>query len=368
MKILFFTTALEHTTFRKTAMMLQKEGAFVHMLGFNRNNFPHSQKDDISVESLGSLAHGNYLSRMVKLFKFFFILRKKAVDFDVIYNFTLDTLLITYLALIGRGRKKIVYQIQDIRSIYFGNSVRSRVARLLEGRLLKSVDLLVLSSQDFFDGHFKKHYNFDENKIQVIENKLVRGSVEPILNRERKPNKIVIGYFGVMRCLRSWEILRDFAIDNPETIEVYLRGKPDAIPNLNDEIKDLDNVYYGGTYKSPDDLNELYNQVDVVWACYPFSENNVGNWTMARTIRFYEACAFGKPVIVQKGTPQEKDVNLNNIGLVVDMANRKACKDLLSTINKSNLNLWTDKVQKLDNDFYYHSNEFKNLLKRVEEI
>src|SRR5690554_6983400 len=103
-RILFFTTAIEHTTFRKTAKMLQEEGAKVHIIGFTRNNFPQGT-DDISIESLGVLSHGNYISRIFRLFKFLFILRKRARDYDVIYNFTLDTLIISKIALLFRSEE-----------------------------------------------------------------------------------------------------------------------------------------------------------------------------------------------------------------------------------------------------------------------
>src|SRR5690606_14629760 len=129
--ILFFTTAIEHTTFRKTAKMLHDEGAHVHIIGFTRNNFPENKMDGLTIESLGTLSHGNYFSRMIKLFKFLSLLRKRAHHYDVIYNFTLDTLIISKLALLFK-RKKWIYQVQDIRTIYFENSIKSKFTRFLE--------------------------------------------------------------------------------------------------------------------------------------------------------------------------------------------------------------------------------------------
>lgn len=367
MKILFFTTSLEHTTFRKTALMLQREGAIVHMLGFTRSNFPSGNSNELSIESLGKLSHGNYLTRVFKLLKFLSILRQQAQDYDVIYNFTLDTLLISKFALLFK-RKKWVYQIQDIRAIYFGNSWKNKVARFLEKTLLKRVDLLVVSSLDFYIGHFKKNYNFDEKRVHVVENKLIKGSVNPETELETSSNKISIGYFGVMRCIRSWEILREFAKLHPEKVEVYLRGKPLAVPTLPEQAKGLTNVEYGGFYKSPEDLNELYNRVDIVWACYPYSYQSSGNWQMARTIRFYEACAFGKPVIVQKGTPQAKDVLLHNLGLVIDMANPTECIVQLESIDSDKLAFWKENIQKLDDSFFYHNQEYRQLLEQLKNL
>jgi len=366
--ILFFTTAIEHTTFRKTAKMLHVEGANIHIIGFTRNNFPENQMDGLSIECLGTLSHGNYFSRMIKLFKFLFLLRKRAHRYDVIYNFTLDTLIISKLALLFK-RKKWIYQVQDIRTIYFENSIKSKFTRFLESVFIKRINLLVLSSEDYYTGYYKINYDISKDKVQVIENKLVRESVlpTPIL---RTDNKLIrIGYFGVMRCRRSWEILKSFTEKNTDKFALLLRGKPVVIPNIEEEISGSNNIVFEGLYRSPDDLNELYNRVDIVWACYPYSENrSCGNWKLARTIRFYEACAFGRPVIVQKGTPQAKDVVKYNIGLVVDMEDVDQCYSALAAITRQQLSLWEENIIKLPSSFYYHDQEYRELLNRIESF
>lgn len=366
-KILFFTTAIEHTTFRRTAKMLQEEGADVHIIGFTRNNFPKGT-DDLSVESLGVLSHGNYISRIFRLFKFLFVLRKRARDYDVIYNFTLDTLIISRIALLF-SKKKWIYQIQDIRTIYFGHSIKSKIARLLENFFIKKIDLLVVSSYDYYTNYYKQKYGISPDKVVVIENKLVKGSISLDSIDNKSNNDIIsIGYFGVMRCKRSWEILKKSA-SNIKSIKLYLRGKPVAMPFIEEEIISIPKINYEGVYKSPDDLNELYNKVDIVWACYPYSENRKeGNWKLARTIRFYEALAFGKPVIVQRGTPQEEDVIKYNIGLVVDMENISETMEQLEAIKEDNLKIWRENIVKLPPSLYYYTDEYKKLLKKIKEI
>src|SRR5690606_33927918 len=125
-------------------------------------------------------------------------------------------------------------------------------------------------------------------------------------------------YIGVLRCKRSFDILTNFVKEN-EMFNLYVREKVAVGENFATQLVKLSNVRYEGLYKSPDDLYEVYREADIVWAAYPFGENEDGNWRYARTIRFYEACAFGKPVIVQKGTPQARDVEHYNIGMAVDM-------------------------------------------------
>lgn len=362
--ILIFTTAIEHTTFRKTARMLTAAGAKVHVMGFTRNNYPFID-DGLSTESLGALEHGNYLKRLFVLLGFMLKLRSRAKNYDIVYTFTLDTLFISSIALAFMGIK-FVYQIQDIRPVFFKNSLKGKVIRMLESGLLRKIKLLVVSSGDFYEGFYKKQYNFPENKVVVIENKLECLPTKTE-SKKRENSSIVIGYFGVMRCLRSWEILKSASTNKVNSIDVYLRGKNVAVPDLGAQCQFLSNVKYEGEYSSPQDLNMIYSKVDIVWAAYPYSETDDGNWRYARTIRFYEACAFRKPVIVQKGTPQAEDVEKYNIGLVIDMKDVEATAETLISLTAEQLTRWRDNISKMPISYYLHQEEYVLLLDRIKK-
>src|SRR5690606_17097594 len=115
---------------------------------------------------------------------------------------------ISKLSLIFK-RKKWVYQIQDIRSIYFGNGIRNKVARLIERIFLNTIDILVLSSPEYFTRYYWEKYKFNASRVVVIENKLIKGSIDPKRTVKEISKEIVIGYFGVMRCHKSWEVLKE---------------------------------------------------------------------------------------------------------------------------------------------------------------
>lgn len=364
LKILFFTTATEHTTFRKTAKMLAKEGAEVKIIGFTRNNFPEGS-DSVPTEILGTISHGNYFVRSINLFKSIAELRKQSSDFDVVYCFALDTLIIAKTALILK-RKPIVYQVQDIKKQLIGNTISARIYRLVERLMMKNIAQLVVSSEDYYTNYFAKYHNFSEGLTTVIENKLIEEPITTIAtNNSNLNDKIKIGYFGVMRCKRSWEILKNTIQKGGNHYSLYLRGKPNAIPNILEEIeKDKDKqIYFGGPYSSPDDLNSLYERVDIVWAAYPYNYGKEGNWQMARTIRFYEACAFGRPVLVQKGTPHAKDVSSFEIGKVIDMSDINTAVEEVLSITPADINKWKENLLKLDRSMFVHTDEYENLYK-----
>lgn len=367
-KVLVFTTSIEHTTHRKVAKMLANEGIVVKLLGFTRNNFPPGVMDNIENEVLGYVNHGGYFKRIASGLRSILKIRDKAKGYDVVYCFTLDGLIIAYLALSFK-KIKWVYQVQDIRPIFFSRTIKRKIAFYLEKWMLNNVSILVVSSLNYYTDYFKKIYNFDKNKLLVIENKLSKdldltGIQKKLFNNEN----VSIGYFGVMRCKRSWEILFSLTSKYYNKFNLYLRGKPVAIPDLINKINNYANIKYEGLYRSPDDLNELYSNIDLVWACYPYSEKNCGNWRMARTIRYYEALAFGKPVIVQKGTPQEKDVLKFNIGIVIDMGLPNETIHTLANITRHDLNVWSENISKLPKDLIFHSDEYSNLVNKINNL
>lgn len=368
MNILFYTTAIEHSTFRKVARMLDKEGANVKMIGFTRNNFPAS-KEEFEIECLGTISHGGYLKRMLTLFKTFVKLREESGKNDVLYCFTLDTLILIQLSNLFR-KKKVVYQIQDIRTIFFHKGLKGKVVKFLESIFIKKVDLLVVSSIYFYEYHFKVLYKFPKEKVFVVENKLLKEEHNFFKEERNIFQKIVLGYFGVLRCQRSWDIIKEAATRYEDKICVYMRGKVSGIKNFENDLSALKNVSYEGAYTSPDDLADIYSKVDIVWAAYPFSSNETsGNWTMARTIRYYESGAFHKPMIVQKGTIDSLEVSKYNIGAIIDMSNIDDTIVYLGNIlNEEQIDIWSNNLKLCDESLFYHKNEYRLLLNRIDNI
>src|SRR5699024_11903074 len=121
-------------------------------------------------------------------------------------------------------------------------------------------------------------YNLDEKKVHVIENKLITAPSIKKVNIKRVSDKITVGYFGILRCPRSWNILTKFAIQNTSAFHIYVRGKFTFVTDLEKEVQSINNISYGGEYRSPDELAELYTSVDLVWAAYPYSDELDGNW------------------------------------------------------------------------------------------
>lgn len=368
--ILFFTTALEHRTFRKTVKMLSEVGVRARYVGFTRYNYPCAE-DGLETVILGQVKQGNYANRFFFALSRLVLVRREAKKNDLMYCFALDSLVLAHLATVGM-RIPIAYQVQDIRPILVGSKIKNRLSRFLEKLALGRVKHVVLSSYAYYQNHFKIHYDLSEQSISVIENKL-ENDPDPVASPGtkislRNPTPIRIGYFGMLRCSRSWEILKS-AVDRAEgRLELIVRGKPVGLETFDTDVSSSNRIFYGGSYRSPDELADLYEAVDLVWTAYPYGMAKAGNWQWARTVRFYEAGAFGKPMISQVETQDAYVISQYGIGMNIDMAHPQVAIKRLLSISHGELSEWSRNLLNTPRALFIHTEEEYRELKEKLDI
>lgn len=365
MQILFLFQTAEHVRFRKRTELLLDEGLAAIIMAFERNSYPMPALP-CPYRSLGNLSHRNYLKRVFPFLRAIGRIRSASGDSGAIYCFGLDMLLLGWLASAGLN-KVLVYEVGDIREVLSGKGLKSSLFRWLERFLLGRTSLLVVTSGAFITGYFKKIQGLDHLNYQVVENKLDRkwlNNLQPLKQKEFKEGQLWIGYFGVLRCRRSWVLLKSAAAGSAGRIRVYIRGISREIDL--EQAETLENMFYEGPYVSPDQLPEIYDKVDMIWACYPHRESERGNWQWAKTVRFYEACYFKKPLIVQSGTEDSRLVEKYDLGLTIDMGDDSCrVKELMEGIKAEDLERWKENLDKLPPEVYLHTDEHATLAREL---
>lgn len=359
MNILFLLPSISHVRFQKRVNALYHLGFQPDILSFERDYYK-GKPWSFPYKSLGYLHHGNYLQRLKLALQAIPTTRKHSRKICIIYSFGLDNLLIAWLSKIGFGKKIIIYEIGDVRELFLGKSLTSKLLRSLEKYLLKKTNLLVITSKAYASGYFQEILGVKNLCYQVIENKLDKNNLPIMTNcfsSQKKQGFLRIGYFGVIRCHRSWEILKKLVNKREGRFRLYVRGIFRGLDDIEHEVKNTEFVEYGGPYVSPDDLPEMYDKVDLVWACYPYQGDRTGNWMWARTNRFYEACYFKKPMIAQKGNEDGQIVTKLGIGLSVDLSDIDEAVNSLIKIENKDLNLWEKNLHKVPKKTYIYTDE-----------
>lgn len=362
MKILFILPALTDSYTRKRVTMLKKLGINCTVLGYNREHYEASPWD-LETMSLGQLAHTKLFKRIPVMIRSILKIRQKIESHDVLYCFNFDVLFIGWLSTIFRtGDIRIVYDLADIHPVLGTDGFFSSVLRAIERFLLKRTDIVVVASPAYIDGYFKKVQNA-ENRFVVIENKMLPGE-QPSAVQETSvwtPQKGVlrIGYFGMLRCEASLKFLRLLVEKHQGKFELLLRGIFLKTESYQSVFENLNHAKFDGPFVNPDDLPELYNSVDIVWAAHIHGETNT-KWAMSN--RFYQACFYNRPLITQVNTQDSERVKSYNIGTTLDLNDFKTSVHILQSINQEKMGTWKKNLHDLPKDVHTHTNEHTKLI------
>ncbi|MDQ6477578.1 hypothetical protein [Dyadobacter sp. LHD-138] len=371
MKVLFISNNWADAHQQTRLHGLTQSGFIMTCLAVFRNYYP--VKYPLLPISLGEIAHAHYAKRSRIYWRLFIQLWKNADYNDCVYVYGFDLLLTTVIyKTFSRQKIRIIYEIPDIRELFFAENIAGKLIRKIEQIIIPHIDQLVVTSPEFVSEYFTKHRKICVKHYLVIENKVHSGQLpeDTFVNTPMNcfNRKIRIGYFGVLRCKNSLNCLISLAEKNQ--FEIILRGifMPDTSP-FEEKIKNSRNIFYYGPYQVPEHLRMIYNKVDIVWGAYPFSKNETGNHLWARTNRFYESLFFKKPIILQKGTADaDKARQLGSIALEIDMKNEdQVIRDLSTMITPDYLKSASALMHDITENHYQITTEYKNLVRCLQQ-
>ncbi|WP_306251531.1 hypothetical protein [Parvularcula sp. IMCC14364] len=238
---------------------------------------------------------------------------------DLIFARNLDMLI---CAMAVRRRLKlqtpVVYECLDVHHLLTREDVVGMAMRKLERSLLKGTNGLVYSSPAFEREFFRKNH---ENLYTpyLLENRLMPSADLPQRGQVKKVSGTVlrIGWFGILRCSRSLDLLQGLARAFPTQVEIITRGIPaeTQVPDFTARIAQTPNMFYGGKYQAPQDLAEIYQQVDVVWAGDFYQAGFNSKWLLPN--RLYEGGYFSVPAIAPKDSETGHWVERHGAGFTV---------------------------------------------------
>ena len=304
-RVAYFGPDLDDPAVRRRVAQWRHAGFEVLAAAFARRG----RDEDQFAINLGRIRARSRLRRIIPLMfaaARLFRMRKRLADIDLYIARNVDNAFLALFARrITRTRAPLVYEVLDVNASCTASGLQAYLLRRLESLVLARICLLVVSSPYFIWDYYQKHLPLSTNWL-LFENKvprharLMRGRpmAKARLSGEDDKRPWRIGWFGYLDDERSWHILRRVAAELPQRVSLYIRGMPYDnfdMKNFLHDIEKLDNAVYGGPFRNPQDLPEIYGAVDIVWSadCNELSANS--KWLLTNGI--YEAGFFGKPVI-----------------------------------------------------------------------
>jgi succinoglycan biosynthesis protein ExoL len=318
--IVYFAADLSDVAVTQRLRMLRAGGAEIRLLGFRRSASPIHSIEGIPAVDLGRTYEGKLAARIPLVLRRCLEARRTAADMmrgaDVVLARNLEMMTIANAA---RGSLPIplFYECLDIHGAMLGSGIASKLLRSWEKRLLRKSAGLIVSSPGFITNYFDT-LGIDLPHTILLENKqvLVDGSVaRPSQVFERAP-PWKIGWFGIIRCEQSLQILLDLARRRPNLIEIDIRGRPTGrLQALIDQYLPLPNMHFGGAYEHTD-LAEMYRKVHFMWAIDYSQRGLNSDWLLPN--RIYEAGRHNCPIIALAGTQTSLWLQDHRAGVILD--------------------------------------------------
>ena len=306
---------LNDPSVERRCRMLEVGGATVRLAGFHRGK----RIDKTSIERAPLVVARTYDGAMAKrtlttLTKSVYnpSLKKHFSDCDILLARNLEQLAIVSTL---ETQRPLVYECLDIHRLLLSQSLLGKLIARIESRLLKKTDLLLTSSPGFVKHHFSS--TSLKAPIRILENKVGTQRAPAKLGSPAKLDDVLkIGWFGMLRCRKTFDVLKNIAEKSQGRIEVLIAGKPSPaeLPNLQSDVEEAAGMTYIGPYTYAD-LPRLYGECHLAWAIDWFEAGMNSDWLLPN--RIYEAIAYGSVPIILADTEVAAWTNLRNVGLKI---------------------------------------------------
>lgn len=351
-KIVFILNSVQQQRCIKRVSQFVKHGFAVEVYGFSRK-VGNTTHPDFTINILGSFSNkSNYLYRALYMLRRLSTLLWKYRNQDIIfYFFGLDIMLLSKPFI---GNRNYIYEESDLMHTYINNFLIRSILEKIDKKMITSSLHAVFTSEGFYQYHFgtKKI-----NNVTIIPNKLNEKILEYKQIEKTKSRNLRLGFVGAVRYKSLLNFARVIAVNFP-SIEFHFWGN---IQDLKEDFLLLShsnsNIKFHGTFINPDDLPNIYSNIDIVVAVYDYTYENV---RYAEPNKLYEAIYFNTPIIVSCNTFLSSKVLKYKIGYVVDPFNDESIINMIKSMNTFDLELKEKECKKfeksklisVENDFF----------------
>jgi succinoglycan biosynthesis protein ExoL len=319
-RICYFAHDLADPAIGRRVRMLIQGGAAVTAMGFRRSAKPIAGVEGTEAIDLGRTIDGMLARRALTVASTFgkiAFLTEHLSRADVILCRNLEMLVLaSWARKFYAPQAALVYECLDIHHMLLSNGVIGAALRALESRLWRNVGLLLTSSPAFIENYFKQRGL--SAPILLVENKVLCTGDEAAINIRNRPlgPPWRVGWFGMIRCRRSLEILSSTARAAQGALEVVIRGQPSraVFADFDAEVAHRPYVRYAGPYRNPADLATIYGDVHFNWAIDYYESGENSAWLLPN--RIYEGCCYGAVPIAVKGVETGRWLSNRGAGVV----------------------------------------------------
>ncbi len=356
--IIFILTSIVNPNSIKRIDEFVSRGYKVCAYGFKREIDVPNKSKYVDIEVLGSFKNNlSYIKRCTIIYHGIKkVLQETEGHCNLYYLVGLDVAMLFKL----QSKSPYIFEEADLVHTNIANSWIRKVYERVDKLIIRKSVLSAFRSEGFVKYHFGD--NVPDN-VHVISNRLNIG----IKDFEVLPQKPVdfehlkIGYVGFIRYKSILNFAKVFCREFPQH-EFHFYGTFTSETNERSfsVLKGYKNCIFHGSFKSPDELNKIYSQIDMVLSTYDVSSENV---RYAEPNKIYESIYFETPIVVSSGTFLADKVKMLGVGYDIDAMNDDEIIKFVSNLSEESLLEKKQNAQKIDKRETLNINEdfFKKL-------
>lgn len=318
-KIAYLAHDLSDAAVARRVQMLRQGGAEVKLAGFRRTNQPINAVEGVASLDLGQSFDQQLLRRAALLARCALAnerLRGLLHGVDAVLARNLEMVVLAEAARFWTEQTiPMIYECLDIHRSVLGDKVPNRLLRWVDACVTRRSASLIVSSPAFLEHYFSRLKVMLPTVI-LAENKRLPGVQDDRPAIPVRPDEPPwrIGWFGILRCVRSFELLYELARNRPGKVDIVLRGRPgDPVRALIETKLPCINMRYDGPY-SPSDLAALYENCDFAWTIDYSDEGLNSDWLLPN--RLYEGGYYNVPALARAGTATASWLQTHGAGIV----------------------------------------------------
>ena len=334
MKVIFIINSISAQRCIKRVEEFIAHGYEVEVYGFSRKMEIHARPEHFSLNVLGEFDNSLPLWRRfpILIAGVRNVLQKHKNDKNsFFYLFQLD---IALAFKILNRRNFYVFEESDLMHTYIENRTLRTLLEFVDKKIIKDSLLSVFTSEGFLRFHYgnRKYSNnclIITNRLNPLIRKLKQLPYNGLMN-----GKLRIGFVGFLRYKSILSFVKIFCRRFPN-YEFHFYGEHTSHYQREFEnLRYFSNCYFHGAFMNPDDLPEIYANIDMVLSTYDVEYENV---RYAEPNKIYEAIYFETPIIVSSGTFLSEKVSRLNIGYSVDPMDECSVVKLIESIDVDSL-------------------------------
>lgn len=332
-EIVFFVMSLTQPRCIKRVTSFRDAGYNCIVYGYRRgvydvNFFPN----DIPVHVLGEVKNRDYRNNFGSVKSDISMIYQQHGDKTIYYSFGFAPSLFFAIK-----KTRFIYECSDVWYAYPKFNKIRWILKLIDKWLIRRSKITVMTS-----GGFAEYFDVINNdKVVVLPNR-----VSPRLDTAKRQslsalNTLSFGFVGSIRYQNVFRFAEVIGRYFPNySFHFYGSGDSERLNRVEKIVSNYKNTYYHGKFKSPEDLPQIYETLDVVVACY---DNTSLNEQIAEPNKLYESLFFCKPIIVSPNTYLSKQVQQLGCGFVVNADNEDSVKNFIASLGVDEINCISSK-------------------------